>query len=80
MKEFLTISETAVYLNLAEPTIYKLSHLNILPKYKPFGQRLTYFKRSEIDEWIINGRIPSAEELQSQANLDAFKNKRNNCN
>lgn len=35
-----------------------------IPFYKPLGKKI-YFNKSELDEWIFNGKILSNDELDS---------------
>jgi excisionase family DNA binding protein len=46
---------------LAARTIYKLTHRRTIP-HRRVGGRL-YFRRSELEAWLDNGRRPMATEL-----------------
>ena len=75
MKEYLSLAELCGYLDVSKSYIYKLSHYNILPKYCPTG-KLIYFKRSEVDAWLEQGRVPSQQEIESDIELQNYKAKK----
>lgn len=61
-KEFLDISEASEYLNLSTSTLYKMTSGKELPYYVPGGKKI-YFRRTELDTWIENGKIQPSGEL-----------------
>lgn len=65
-KPFLTTRELSRYLGLTEAYIRKLTHNREIPHYKPMGKNL-YFNREEIDEWVMQGRVATADELRAEA-------------
>ena len=65
-KEVLTFDEVADYTGLSKSHLYKLTSSRGIPCYKPSG-RLLYFKKSEIDAWLLNGKKKTAEELDIEA-------------
>jgi len=62
---FLTVHEAAAFLNLAIPTIYGLVRDAKIPVYKR-GRRL-YFSKIELLDWIKEGRIKTAKQLDDDA-------------
>lgn len=66
-KEIMNVKEVAVFLDLAESTIYRHTHMNTLPHYKK-GKKL-YFKRSEIEAWQDRGKQLTQDEFNALANL-----------
>lgn len=74
-KEYLTAAETAKYLNISIHQVYKYSSGRILPHYKP-QQKVLYFKRSELDQWINSGRIKSHFDISSE--VDNYLSHRSN--
>ncbi|WP_179009601.1 helix-turn-helix domain-containing protein [Winogradskyella forsetii] len=72
-KEFFTLEEAARYLSQSKSSLYKLTSKKEIPHYVPNG-KLIYFKRSELDEWIVNSRtIQSAEVMTSIDNYITYK-------
>lgn len=65
-KPFLTTKEVAKYLGLTETYIRKLTHNREIPHYKPMGKNL-YFNREEIDEWVLQSRVATADEIKTEA-------------
>ena len=64
-KEALTAAEVALLLNVTEGRIRCLASKRELPFYKSGGR--TYFSRTEIEKWMLKDRIPTKEEIMSQA-------------
>jgi excisionase family DNA binding protein len=60
--DFLTISQAAILLKLAVPTLYGLVHRSSIPVYKR-GKRL-YFSEKELRDWIKSGRRLTVEEIE----------------
>ncbi len=65
-KEILTLNELAEYTGFSKSHIYKLTHRNEIPHYKPTG-KVIFFKLSEINEWLLQNRIASNSEIEQQA-------------
>lgn len=63
--KFLTIQETADFLNLSVPTIYSKVQRRQLP-YMKQGKRL-YFSKTELTEYIEQGRKKTVSEIESEA-------------
>ena len=74
-KNFITTAELAEYLSVSLSYVYKISFYNKLPKYCP-GNKLVWFKRSEVDEWLTKHRISSEDELNAEAELTVYKSRR----
>lgn len=65
-KEVLTIEEAAQYMGLKLSYVYKLTMTRELPHYKPFGKNI-YFKRTELENWLLMNKIATNLELNSRA-------------
>ena len=63
-KTILTLEEVAKYTNYSKSYIYKLTSRREIPCYKPNGKQL-YFKRTEIDEWLLTNRKMTNKEIES---------------
>lgn len=74
-KEVLNFNEAAIYLELSHSHLYKLTSSGTIPFYKPNGKKL-YFKRLELDNWILRHRQSTKEELQQHADKFQLKNGR----
>jgi excisionase family DNA binding protein len=71
---FMNIQQVAEYLSLSVQTIYGLTSRLEVPTIKK-GKRL-YFKKAEIDEWLLKGRKKTKEEIIEQAHNYLIRNKR----
>ncbi len=66
-KSMLTIDEAAIFTGLSKSWLYKATCTHTLPHYKPNG-KIIYFDRSELDAWMKQNRIGTAEEAEKAAN------------
>jgi len=64
-KEALDFNETSQYINQSRSYLYKLTSQGLIPHYKPNGKKL-YFKRSELDEWVLKNKVYSSDELEQK--------------
>lgn len=74
VKEVMCMQEVANYLQMAPSYLYKLTHGRKIPFYKPQG-KLIYFKRSEVDDWVLQNRIKTELELEEEADNLIFNKK-----
>lgn len=62
VKEMLTVDEAACFTGLSTNTLRHYAEDGRLPFYKPFG-KLIYFRKSELDAALRNGRVSSISEI-----------------
>lgn len=65
-KEVLTLDEAAMYTGLSKTYLYKLTASRKIPCWKPHGKML-YFKRSELDAWMLQNPVKTEEQLEAEA-------------
>ncbi len=65
-KSILNFNETCQYLELSQSHLYKLTSTGAVPHYKPNGKKI-YFKREELDNWLLRNRSTTQEEVETQA-------------
>ncbi len=65
-KDVLTLDEAAIYTGLSKTYLYKITASRKIPCWKPFGKML-YFKRSELDAWMLQHPIKTDEQLEAEA-------------
>lgn len=65
-KTVLNIDEVAQYSGLKKLYLYKLTSKNEIPHYKPNGKNI-YFKKEEIDNWLLRNRQSTNEEIENEA-------------
>ena len=64
-KNILTLEEVAEYTHISKSYVYKLTSKGDIPYYKPNGKQL-YFKRTEIDEWLLTNRNKTNQEIERE--------------
>lgn len=67
-KEMLSTDELCQYICMAKSYLYKLTSANKIPYYRT--GKYVYFKRTEIDNWLMRNKVKSCDELQ--ASVDNF--------
>ena len=65
-KDVLNFSETCKYLGLSKSHLYKLTISKSIPHFCPQGKRL-YFKRTDMDDWLLRNRQDTQDEIEQQA-------------
>jgi len=66
IKEVLNFAEAAIFLEMSESYLYKLTSAQKIPHYKPLG-KLCYFNRFELQEWLMRNRINTVEDIEAEA-------------
>ena len=69
-KTVLNFNEACAYLDLSQSHLYKLTSARHIPHFCPQGKKL-YFRRDELDTWLLRNRQLTNEELQETAS-DSF--------
>ena len=65
-KEVLNLEEASAFLGIAKSTLYKMTHLNQLPYFKPAG-KLIFFEKKALLDWVRGARAMSEEEIRKEA-------------
>jgi len=65
-KEILSFNEACVYLNLSAGWLYKLTHSNRIPYYKPNGKKI-YFKKEDLIAWLSRNFVKPKEQIKKEA-------------
>lgn len=65
-KEILTLEEASAFLGIAKSTLYKMTHLNQLPFFKPAG-KLIFFEKKALLDWVRGAKSLSEEEIRAEA-------------
>lgn len=66
-KSVLSVKELATLTGLSVGYIYNLVSAKKIPHYKSEGGKLTFFKKSEVEEWLCATRVPTYTEVEQQA-------------
>lgn len=73
VKDILSLEEAAQYIGVEKNYMYKLTHERKIPHYKPNG-KMCYFKRAELEEWLMSNPVATKQELEQEAQAYCFKN------
>lgn len=71
-QNYLNVKQLSAYSGFSVKYIYKLTHLNKIPFYKPSGGKLL-FSIAEIEKWISESRFSTKEEIENQALIYSLK-------
>jgi len=75
VEEILDVDATAKFLGISKGCLYKKTYKMEIPRFKR-GKRL-YFKRSELIEWISEGKLKTMKDIEMEAaNYLAARHKR----
>lgn len=64
-KENLNFEEGCLYTNRSRSIMYKLTSGRKIPHYK--DGKFIWFKRSELDDWLLRSPVKTLSEIESQA-------------
>ena len=65
-KNVLNLEEAALLLGKKKETVRRLMQKHIIPYYKPTRNDL-YFKRSELEDYMLQNRCKTDEEVEQEA-------------
>lgn len=65
-KTVLNFEEACDYLDLSKSHLYRLTSQKLIPHFCPQGKRL-YFKRDELDIWLLRNQKYSTDEIEKEA-------------
>lgn len=66
-KEVLTLEEAARFMGVTKSSLYKMTHEQTIPYYKPNG-KMVYFEKVELLTWIRRNAIASKAQVSEEAN------------
>ena len=66
-KEVLTLEEAARFMGVTKSSLYKMTHEQTIPYYKPNG-KMVYFEKTELLTWIRRNAIASKAQVSEEAN------------
>ena len=73
-KTVLNFDEVATYTGLSKSYLYKLTSSGGIPCFKPQGKHI-YFSKQEIDQWLLQNRKATNDEIERQASTFVTLNK-----
>lgn len=76
-KEILSFNEAVSYLDVSKSFLYKLTSTNKISFSKP-NNKLIYFQRIDLDNWMLQNRNESIGVLQENLNNYLSRNRNGN--
>ena len=64
-KSVLNMDDVALLTGLSKHFLYRLCSKRQLPHYKQ-GKKISFFKKNEIENWMLSNRIPTADEITAE--------------
>ena len=65
-KPILTFDEACLYMGMSKSALYKVTSNKEIPFSKPNG-KMIYFKRTDVDGWLLSNMSATATELADRA-------------
>ena len=65
-KNVLCFEDVKLLIGVSGSHLYKLTSGHKIPHYKPNGKQI-YFDRSEVEEWMKQNRVKTAQEIEREA-------------
>lgn len=65
-KTVFDLNETVLFTGLSKAHIYRLTSEKQIPHFKK--AKKLYFKKSELENWMLENRVKTNKEIQSMAN------------
>lgn len=65
-KPILTFDEACLYMGMSKSALYKVTSSKEIPFSKPNG-KMIYFKRTDVDRWLLSNMSITATELTDKA-------------
>jgi excisionase family DNA binding protein len=75
-KEALNTVECALIVGISKAHLYRLVREKRIPYYKNEGGKHTYFKKSEIEQWMLRDRVKTKDEISQEADNYISKTKK----
>lgn len=66
-KEALSIDEVSQVFDLKKSYLYSLIHRKQIPYYKVGGGKLVFFKKSDVEAFLLSCRVNSIDEAEAAA-------------
>lgn len=66
-KNVLNMDDASLLTGFSKSHLYKLVCAKKIPHFKSKGGKITYFKKDELETWMLNHRVATHEEIEQQA-------------
>ncbi len=78
VEEILSLSEATDFLKIKKSCLYKKTSQKQIPYYKPPGCKRIYFRKAELEEWLLSNKIKTVVELEKNTENYLLQNSKNN--
>ena len=65
-KAILTVDEFVAYSGIKKSQVYKMTSQRRIPHYKPSGSKKIFFRKREVQQWLLNSPIKTIEQIRSE--------------
>lgn len=72
-KDILTMDDVVSLTGLSKSYVYKIVSRREIPYYKSSGGKTTYFKREDVEKWMLATRCSSVDEIESMVAAHSLK-------
>lgn len=66
-KDILDIDEAALMMGLSKQTLYTMCRNRTIPHYKSKGGKKSYFKKSELNDWMLDTKVTTAQAVDTES-------------
>lgn len=73
IKAVLDVTEASQFTGISKPQLYRLTSEKRIPHYKKNNK--LYFKKTELENWMLQNKIETIDEINSKASMYAYNNK-----
>lgn len=67
-KEILNLEEAAMFLGISKSSLYKMTHNQIIPYFKP-NNKMVYFEKTELLKWLRQNPVASQTQIAEEAKI-----------
>ena len=71
-KEALNIDEAVIITGLSKQTLYTMCRNRTIPYYKSKGGKKSYFKKSDLTDWMLHERVDTLTSINEEATKIAY--------
>lgn len=65
-KEVLNLEEAALFLGISKSSLYKMTHNQVIPYFKP-NNKMVYFEKTELLKWLRQNPVASQAQISDEA-------------
>ena len=74
-QQVMSLDQACTYCSISKSYMYKLTSAQKIPHFKPQNKAI-YFKKAELDEFLLQNRIQTTDEIEEQASNYLLRNRK----